>query len=415
MTPLMAVGAGVAVLTAWRLEEEVVEPPPVVHPSSGADETAWQTLLQQTHARSAPAAVRQHLFAYRTQFPISAHEHDVDDWLSRLPSPFDAFDHRKLPKVPLVAVKPPPELVAVLGEHHGFFKRPAGIVAVSPDGHWLLGAEGPLLRLWDTADFSRPPTRLHPHGKRVHAAVFSPDGKRLVTAGDDPAIRAWDAHTLKPLAEVGKHDAPVTQLAFRRDGAQLASAAADGQIRICDLATGEAITSFSGGHDEIGALAFSPDGATLFWGEGPRVRWTRIGDSAKPGVFDTVDSVHVLCFAPDGQTLLCGGGQGKLLVCTWDGTALTRRAVLTHQVVVGQQQTTLPVNQAAYSPNGRLIATAASDHRVRIWDAQRLALQKEWDLRCPVVAVAFSPDGRHVISGNGNSTLTVFRIEGRAP
>jgi WD40 repeat protein len=231
-----------------------------------------------------------------------------------------------------------------------------------------------------------------------------------VTAGDDLVIRAWDAHTLKRLADVGKQYAPVTRLAFRRDGAQLASAAADGQIRVWDTATGDAIASFSGGQDEICSLAFSPDGTMLFWGEGPRVRWTCLGSSASAGVFDTGDTVHVLRFAPDGRTLVCGGGQGKLLVCNWDGNDVARRAVLTHQAAVAQHEASLPINRAAYSPNGRLIATAASDHRVRIWDAHRLVLQKEWDLRCPVVAVGFSPDGRYVISGNGNSTLTVFRI-----
>jgi WD40 repeat protein len=142
------------------------------------------------------------------------------------------------------------------------------------------------------------------------------------------------------------------------------------------------------------------------------VHWARAGSTATPGTFDTPDAARVLAFAPDGRTLLCGGGQGKVLVCVWDGQQLKRRAVLEHEAVIAQQKAFLPVNQAGYSPNGKLIATASSDHRVRVWDAQSLRLQKEWDMRCPIVAVAFAPDGRHLISGNGNSTLTVFRLAG---
>ncbi len=404
--PLLAVAAGLAVVAAWSSRPGNPEPPANAS-VTGADEPQWQKLQLKTQTKSSPGVLQEELLAFRMQFPGSVHVREADAWLNRLPSPFDTLDRTKLPKMPGVT---PPELVAVLGQRRGYIDHPASIVAVSPDGRWLLGAEDPALRLWDTTDFARPPARLQPHAKRLHAAAFTPDGKRLVTAGSDLALRVWDPVTRQRVGSLDKHEAPVTRLAFRRDGTLLASAGADGRICLWDVASGTASTSFPSGLDEVYALAFSPDGETLFWGEGPRVRWTRVGGTAKPGVFDMPDSARVLAFAPDGQTLLCGGGQGSLLVCAWDGRQLTRRATLEHRVASDPKKQALPIHQAVFSPDGRLIATVSSDTRVRIWDARTLMLSKEWDVRCPAVAIAFAPDGRHLISGNGNSTLTIFRL-----
>ena len=99
-----------------------------------------------------------------------------------------------------------------------------------------------------------------------------------------------------------------------------------------------------------------------------------------------------------------------MLVCSWDGRQLIGRARLDHELINNNQKVMLPVNQAVFTPDGKIIATACSDHRVRLWDATSLTLQHEWDLQCPVVAAAFALDGRHLITGNGNSTLTIFRL-----
>jgi hypothetical protein len=410
LATLAAVVAGLSLLVVWSFGNK----PSAAEPDRAdiADDTPWHRLLVK-EKRLAPAAIRHDLLIFRTQFPGSPHGREVDEWLTRLPSAFDKLDRVMVPKVPLVTAKSPVEMVGVLGKHQGYFNKPASIVAVSPDGRWLLGAEEPDVRLWDTAELDRPAARLHPHGKRVYAATFSPDGKWLVTAGDEPVIRFWDPVTRAPGLTLEKHRGPVTRLAFSADDSLLASAGADGKILLWNPATGAERGSLPTGSGDVQSLVFSRDGATLFWGTATHVRWAPIERgtfAGKPGEFATAGASRVLTFAPDGRTLLCGGGQGALLACAWDGKQLANGARLDHKITINKKKVALPVNQAVFTPDGLTIASVCSDHRVRIWDAATLTLQKTWDLQCPVVAAVFASDGRHLITGNGNSTLTIFRL-----
>jgi hypothetical protein len=388
---------------------------PEIEPSEPADEAQWKKLLAKSHRKPAPAAMSLDLLHYRTQFPVSVHAREVDEWLSRLPSPLDRLDPIQVPK----AIKAPPEMVALLGEQRRDLKKPADVVAISPDGRWLVGSEDADLRLWDTAHLDRPAIRWQPHGKRVHAAAFAPDARRLATAGDDAAVRLWDPATRERLFNLEKHKGPVTRLAFRRHGTLLASAGTDAQICLWDPVSGSDVGSIpiTG---PVHALAFSPDGQTLFWGAGSQsagfhVHWAPIArgaaGSAGPRQLET-PGARVLTFAPDGRTLLCGGEKGRLLVCTWDGKQLTTRTTIAHQDVNPKKQA-LPINQAVFTPDGKTVATAGADHRVQLWDAREvksLFPPKDWNLRCPVVAAVFAPDSRHLVTGNANSTLAVFRL-----
>ncbi len=70
------------------------------------------------------------------------------------------------------------------------------------------------------------------------------------------------------------------------------------------------------------------------------------------------------------------------------------------------------VLSVAYSPDGRRIATSASDGLVRIWDAETGN-----ELRClpghrdSVWSVVYSPDGRRIVSGSSDHTVRIWDVE----
>ena len=63
------------------------------------------------------------------------------------------------------------------------------------------------------------------------AAVFSPNGKFLVSGGADNTVRFWDASTGQNLETLGAHSG-VWQVAFSYDGKYLAAGYADGTINV---------------------------------------------------------------------------------------------------------------------------------------------------------------------------------------
>lgn len=65
----------------------------------------------------------------------------------------------------------------------------------------------------------------------VHACLFSPDGKSIITAGNDRKIRIWNYETGEALHVLEGHQAEVTNLKLGQDGKMLVSAAVDGVIK----------------------------------------------------------------------------------------------------------------------------------------------------------------------------------------
>jgi WD40 repeat protein len=98
--------------------------------------------------------------------------------------------------------------------------------------------------------------RLPGHRGRVHDAVFTPDGARAVSVGEDRLIRIWDLATFKNTDNLEGHDATIRCVAISPDGTFAATGGEDDTLQIWNLATLEPVACYFAGSD-IRGCAFT--------------------------------------------------------------------------------------------------------------------------------------------------------------
>ncbi len=140
---------------------------------------------------------------------------------------------------------------------------PVRCVAFSPDGRIVLTAgDDQIARLWDAAN-GEPIGRPMPHRGRVLVARFSSDGRVVLTAGDDQTARLWDAASGEPIGRPMPHRGRVFVARFSSDGRVVLTAGDDQTARLWDAASGEPIGRPMPHRGRVFVARFSSDGRVV--------------------------------------------------------------------------------------------------------------------------------------------------------
>lgn len=278
------------------------------------------------------------------------------------------------------------------------------LASLASDGQLFLwdALDGKLLRQWDSK-----------HTGDVVVA-FAPDSKTLVTASN--VVRVWNADNGQEVKELtAKPNDPVVALAVSHDTKALAVGMRSGQIDLCDM-TGKVTRSY-GYEGRLQALAWSPDGKTLAAGGGAKIalydpkedKLVRAFD-VKEGPAPSFPMVATLAFAPDSKMLAAGCFDAVIRI--FNTTAKNPTDTKEQRLCEGHLAVPYAI---AFSADGRSLISGSFDRTARLWEAfsgKQIAQFKGHF--GPVMGVGFVKNGRSVFTASSDSTVLQWDVPGLA-
>ncbi len=294
-------------------------------------------------------------------------------------------------------------------------ERRINAIAFSSDGQILAsGGADQTIKLWylTTGEI----LTLKGHRDSIRAIAFSPDGQMLVSGSNDCTIKIWrQPFTKTPLTLKG-HYGFVNSIAMTPDGRLLASACEGevAELKLWQLPHGTEI-NYSDTVYYVSCVAFSPDGQLLAIGRSfGGIKLWQMPTRQEICTLTPSGTVSAIAFSPDGK-LLASGSAGKTIKIWQIGTEEELRSLKTRSVgVTSLKGHSDRINSLAFSPDGKILASASDDKTIKIW---QLATGK---LICTltghlaaVQSVAFSPNGLMLVSGSWDTTIKIWRYENK--
>lgn len=288
-------------------------------------------------------------------------------------------------------------------------------VAVTPDGtHLLTGSRDGTARLWELAT-GRQIRVYGGHAGAVLSVALSPDGRQLLTGGSDGTARLWETlATAEPLTLYGHRDA-VESVAISPNGGRILTSSLDHSARLWDAASGQPLHELSG-HVDLFSATFSPDGRYVVTGgiDVGSDAW-RLWDVETGVLLRVIAMVGIsarAAFTPDGRNFISAG-------YVTDEGGNNDSALSVFDVTTGSELRRIfldPVNTLTLSPDGEILAvvpavsadsTARNDLRVELYTMASGDLLRTLSGHTDTInSVAFSPDGKHMLTGAGPADLT---------
>lgn len=271
--------------------------------------------------------------------------------------------------------------------------RPLTSIAFSPNGKIVLSAskdsvlkawnwqEGKLLRDFKSAEDSFG----------IQSVAFSPDGKYVLTTSDRVEFRLWDAERLQIIRSfktreryestsgqmtIGYDAVPVSSAVFTKDGKRIVSGHVDGTVRIWDCSQGTQIKGFKIG-DSVSIVKISPDGETILAAiDRSDKMQIKLVDAQRGSLISGFDDDHTryieaLSLSPNGMRFATSSIAGQILL--WD---ITRR-----EPVRTLDTDTSGVEVIEFSPDGKTLAIGGTNQNLVLIDVDKR--KRLWQLIPP--------------------------------
>jgi len=241
------------------------------------------------------------------------------------------------------------------------------------------------------------------HDNHVSGAMFSPDGRYVLSSSWDRTARIWQLAAPHKVRVIDEHEGFVNTARYNRQQTLILTAALDNKARLFDARTGKLVHVLKGHNHDLTSASFSLDGQRIVTASGDQTAriWEVAGGKLLRSFLGHKAALEYAEFSPDSRRIAtaCDDKMGRLL----DVETGNQLAVLKGHTDI--------VRMIRFSPSGKLIATASEDKSVRLWEAKsgvflRALKGHDW----AVLSAEFSPNGKHIVTASKDKTARIWDV-----
>ena len=257
-----------------------------------------------------------------------------------------------------------------------------------------------MVRIFNPLKDDRPLQEMK-HGRAVVCVRYSPDGKRLLSAGETGPVGIWDLATETRTAQIPAGMSGMKDARFSPDGEQVAVALGNGTVQIRDIDTQSLVQTLPS-TIELRSLAFSDDGQTIVTGGNfGQVKMWSVSDGKLQHTYETTWRIGDLEFVKDSRVLTIASVNGDLHFYDVDAQ---------HDAVQAQDAHAFDgrVCRAPPTASGwRSAAAMAPSSWCALGKMRPNVLWQDDAMR----SLAFLPDGKRLVAAGGRGSLKIWDVE----
>jgi WD40 repeat protein len=231
---------------------------------------------------------------------------------------------------------------------------------------------------------------------------FSPDGKKLVTGCYDGIIREWDISNYSLIRSMVAGNSVIYSILYSPDGSKLYSGNDEGKLQYWETNTGNLLCLCQGHTDLIWKIKYFPGGLILGTSGLSDERiflWNANNGEFLRNFIPHSSYINSFVFSPDGKILATAGGDSKVRL--WNANDFKK--------IIEINTTSTNPDHIIFSSDGTIWAYI-DNNKIKILDYKGNLLKTIDDNMNWIRSIAFSPNDENIISGGVDKKIKIWDL-----